>query len=109
MTEKNSYIFFVTAPSMEEARKIGKYVVENRLAACANLIRNIDSIYRWKGKIEKDTEVLVLLKTTENKAERLIGAIESIHSYDTPECVGIKIEKGSKKYLRWLNKMVNEN
>jgi len=107
--EKNSFIFFVTAPSMKEARKIGNYMVKHRIAACANLIHNIDSIYRWKGKIEKDMEVLILLKTTENKVEKLKEAIESIHSYETPECVGIKIEKGSEKYLKWLNKMVNED
>lgn len=106
MTENNNYLFLVTAPSMEEARKIGHHVVENKIAACANLISEINSIYRWKGKIEEDMEVLLLIKTGEEKSDEVIAAIEEIHSYDTPECIGFKIDKGSKKYLKWLNKAV---
>ena len=107
MTERNNYLFLVTASSMEEARKIGRHVVENKIAACANLISNINSIYRWKGKIEEDAEILLLIKTVEEKADEVIAAIEKIHSYDTPECIGFKIDKGSKKYLKWLDTATN--
>lgn len=107
MKERNSYLFLVTTPSIEEARKIGRYIVENKIAACTNLISNISSIYRWKGKIEEDAEVLLLIKTVEEKTDEVIAAIEKIHSYDTPECVGFKIDKGSKKYLKWLDTATN--
>jgi periplasmic divalent cation tolerance protein len=107
MTERDNYLFLVTAPSMEEARKIGRHVVENKIAACANLISNISSIYRWKGKIEEDVEILLLIKTVEEKADEVIAAVEKIHSYDTPECIGFKIDKGSKKYLKWLDTATN--
>mgnify|MGYP006277858759 CR=1 FL=1 len=101
-----NYIFFVTVPSMEEGKQIGRKVVQERLAACTNIVSNLYSIYRWRGKIEEDQEHLLIIKTTEEKAERLIKKIESMHSYDTPECVGFPIEKGSKKYFKWLEKVV---
>ena len=98
----NYYIFFVTVPNIEEGKKIASILVENKLAACVNIIQNVFSIYRWKGKVEEDHEHILLIKTTENKTDLLIQKIVDIHSYSEPECVGLKIEKGSKTYLKWI-------
>ncbi|TXT66149.1 MAG: Divalent-cation tolerance protein CutA [Promethearchaeota archaeon] len=102
----NNLIFFVTTPSNEEAQKIAHHLVEHKLAACVNIISPITSIYWWNDTIEEDNEVFLLIKTTQSKAQQLIQTIEEIHTYDTPECIGIPIEKGSKKYLEWLNSVL---
>jgi periplasmic divalent cation tolerance protein len=94
----NHYIFLVTVPNLEEAKKIARILVESRLAACVNIIHNILSIYRWKGKIEEDNEYLLLIKTIEENNEQIIQKILEIHSYENPECIGFKIERGSDFY-----------
>ncbi|MFX1302784.1 MAG: divalent-cation tolerance protein CutA [Promethearchaeota archaeon] len=102
----NYYIFLVTVPNIEEGQRIAKILVENKLAACVNIIRNILSIYRWKGKIEEDDEHLLLIKTTKENSESIIDKINEIHSYEIPECIGFKIEKGSESYLNWIKEVV---
>jgi len=104
----NYFIFLVTVPNIEEGQKIAKILVENKLAACVNIIQNVFSIYRWKGKIEDANEHLLLIKTTENKADLIIQKISEIHSYKVPECIAIKLEKGSEKYLKWINEAVED-
>ena len=101
------YLFIVTVPNIEEANKIAVTLVESRLAACVNIIKDISSVYRWKGEIQKENEHLLLIKTTENKTKSLIQKINAIHSYETPECIGFKIEKGSQKYLNWIKDVVD--
>jgi len=102
----NHYIFLVTVPNIEEGKKIAKLLVESKLAACVNIIHNILSIYRWKGEIEEDNEYLLLIKTIEENNQLIIQKINEIHSYETPECIGFKIEKGSEKYLNWITEVV---
>jgi periplasmic divalent cation tolerance protein len=103
----SQYIFLVTVPSIEEGKKIAKSLVENKLAACVNIIQNIFSIYNWKDNIEEDNEHLLLIKTTDEKSDLIVQKINEIHSYDTPECIGFKIEKGSEKYLEWIKEVVD--
>ncbi len=102
----SQYIFLVTVPTIEEGKKIARILVENKLAACVNIIQNIFSIYKWKGNIEEDNEHILLIKTTDEKCDIIIQKINEIHSYDTPECIGFKIEKGSEKYLNWIKEVV---
>ncbi|MFX0002267.1 MAG: divalent-cation tolerance protein CutA [Candidatus Hodarchaeota archaeon] len=102
----NHYIFIVTVPNIEEGKKIANILVESKLVACVNIINNILSIYRWKGKIEESNEYLLLIKTIEENNEKIIQKINEIHSYETPECIGFKIEKGSEKYLNWITEVV---
>lgn len=102
----NYFIFLVTVPNIEEGQRIAKTLVENKLAACVNIIQNVFSIYRWKGKIEENNEHLLLIKTIEENCAFLIQKINEIHSYETPECIGFKIEKGSEKYLKWIMEVV---
>ncbi|MFX1454177.1 MAG: divalent-cation tolerance protein CutA [Promethearchaeota archaeon] len=103
----NFYIFIVTVPNIEEGKKIAQNLVETKLAACVNIIKNVSSIYRWKEEIQEDDEHLLIIKTTEDKSEVLIEEINKIHSYDIPECIGLKIEKGSQKYLNWIKEVVD--
>ncbi|MFW9770589.1 MAG: divalent-cation tolerance protein CutA [Candidatus Heimdallarchaeota archaeon] len=101
-----TYIFFVTVPNLEEGKELAKILVESRIAACVNIIQNIFSIYRWKGKIEENNEHLLLIKTNEINSKQLIEKVNDIHSYDTPECIGIKIDEGTEKYLNWINESI---
>lgn len=102
------YIFIVTVNKLDDGKKIAKILIENKLAACVNIIQNVISIYQWKGKIEEDSEYILLIKTTEEKSDLLIQKIQEIHSYETPEIIAFKIEKGSEKYLNWIDEVVNK-
>ncbi len=104
MVNISFYIFLVTVPDIEEGKKIAKNLVEKKLVACVNIIQKVFSVYWWKGKIEEDNENLLIIKTTEEKSDSIIQEISKTHSYDNPECVGFKIEKGSEKYLNWIKK-----
>jgi len=95
-------IVFVTAPGAEEAAKMAEAVVEERLAACVNIVGGVESIYRWEGKVTRDREVLMIIKSTAERYAELERRIKELHSYTTPEVVAIEIERGSKPYLDWL-------
>ena len=100
MTDKR--IVLSTAGSEEEARKIAQHLVEHKLAACVNIVPQVESIYRWQGKVESAREWLLLVKTTVDQFEKVRDAIRELHSYDVPECIAVAIEDGSPEYLRWL-------
>ena len=100
------YLFLVTVPTIEEGKKIAQILIQDKLAACVNIIQNIYSIYKWKGNIEEDNEHILLIKTTDEKSDLIIQRIKDIHSYENPECVALKIEKGSEKYLNWIKEVV---
>ncbi|XDD54842.1 divalent-cation tolerance protein CutA [Leptospira sp. WS4.C2] len=93
---------YVTFSSEEEAKKIAKIVVTERLAACANIIKGMDSIYIWKEVLEESTEVVCLFKTTREKSELLMQRIKEIHSYETPCIVLWPIVSGNPDYLDWV-------
>lgn len=97
-----NFLFLITVPNIEEGKKIARKLVSEKLAACVNIIPKIYSIYHWKNSIEEDTEILLIAKTIEEKSTALIRKIQEIHSYDTPECIGFRIIKGSEKYLQWI-------
>ncbi|RMF90836.1 MAG: divalent-cation tolerance protein CutA [Methanobacteriota archaeon] len=92
----------VTTSGVTESKRIGKTVVEERLAACANIIPEISSVYWWKGAVQEDAESILLLKTKAEKVERLIERIRELHSYENPAIIAVPIEKGSPAYLRWI-------
>jgi len=101
------YVFLVTVPNIEEGKKIARVLVERKLAACVNIIQNIHSIFSWKGNIEEENEHLLIIKTKENKGELIIQKVKEIHSYSEPECIGLKIKKGSETYLNWISEVVD--
>jgi periplasmic divalent cation tolerance protein len=95
-------IVFVTAGSEQEAAGIGRTLVEERLAACANIIPSIRSIYRWKGKICDEGEVLIIIKTRTSKYESLQKRVKELHSYEVPEIVSFPVAEGLPQYLDWV-------
>ena len=93
----------ITTETKEQAQKIAKYLVGQKLAACVQITGPIESTYRWKDKIETAHEWLCLIKTRENFFDKVEAAIKKLHSYETPEIVAISIIKGSKEYLKWID------
>jgi periplasmic divalent cation tolerance protein len=99
----NSFaIVLVTSPDLKTARLLAKAALEAKLIACANLIPKIESHYRWRGKIEKSPEVLMILKTAKSRLARLEKLILAKHPYETPEFIVLPIKAGTRKYLGWL-------
>jgi periplasmic divalent cation tolerance protein len=99
------FILYITVPNMDEGKKIARNLVETKLAACVNIVQNIFSIYTWKNKIEEENEHLLIVKSTENHVDSIIKRVKELHSYENPECVALKIEKGSKMYLDWISEV----
>jgi periplasmic divalent cation tolerance protein len=100
MTSK--LIVLSTCGSAEEAAKIAQHLVENRLAACVNVIPQVKSVYRWQETVESAQEWLLLVKTTAERFARVRDEIRALHSYELPECIAIPIEHGSAAYLQWI-------
>ena len=96
------HFIYMTAASKAEARNIGKALVESRLAACVNILDNMQSIYRWKEKIQEDSEVVLIAKTTEARVPRLIDKVKSLHSYDCPCIVSLPVIDGYPPFLDWI-------
>ena len=96
-------IVFTTAPSLSEARKLAKALLDQKLAACVQLIPGIESHYVWKGKRKRSKEVLILIKTKASLYQKLENAIRKIHSYETPEIITIPIQRGNHAYLSWIS------
>ena len=97
-------IILTTAGSQEEARKIAHALVERRLAACVNIVPQIESVYRWQGKVDVAEEWLLLIKTQADLFEQVRDAVKELHSYDLPECVMLEVSGGSQEYLDWITK-----
>ena len=96
-------VVLVTASSEEEAVRIGRKLVEDRLAACANIVPKIRSIFQWEGKVAEERECLVILKTRGELLSEVEGAVLALHSYQVPEIIALPIEGGSAPYLEWIN------
>jgi periplasmic divalent cation tolerance protein len=104
---KGSRIVLVTCGSIVEARRIASRVVRKRLAACVNIVLGpVQSIYRWKGKVQSAREVLIVIKTTEKCLAELEKEVVHWHSYDVPEFVVVSVAAGSREYLGWLEESV---
>jgi periplasmic divalent cation tolerance protein len=104
MPEKScpARIVLTTAASPEEARILGRTLVEEQLAACATMIPAVESIYRWKGNIESSSETMLLLKTGGDQLASLETRLRQLHSYEVPEFLVLPIEGGSRAYLDWM-------
>lgn len=98
----NELIVFVTATNADEANKIAESVVNERLAACVNIVPGVESVYRWEGKVTRDAEILLVVKTTDERYPDLERRVKELHSYSTPEVISFRIERGSADYLKWL-------
>ena len=100
-------VVLTTVSSPEEARRIAAALVEERLAACVNIITEVSSVYRWQGTVEEASEILLLIKTRVEKLEALEAAIQKLHSYDVPEFLILRTDGGSLPYLRWIDESVD--
>jgi periplasmic divalent cation tolerance protein len=104
MTDKR--IVLSTTGSQEEARKIAHALVDQKIAACVNIVPSVESVYRWEGKVETAQECLLIIKTIEPACERLRKTLRELHSYEVPECVVLGIQDGNPAYLKWIGESV---
>lgn len=95
-------LVYITCKSKKEAQSIGRSVVEERLAACANIINGSNAIYRWGGEIKESNEAMLLLKTTAVRVPELIEQVKKLHSYDCPCITVLPIVAGNEEYLQWV-------
>jgi periplasmic divalent cation tolerance protein len=103
-------IVLVTCGSVAEARKIGRSLVEKRLAACVNILGTpVESVYQWKGKLETTRERLLIIKTDAKRLQKVEAEVRRLHSYETPEFLAVKVAGGSKAYLGWLRESLGGN
>jgi periplasmic divalent cation tolerance protein len=96
-------IALTTVSSIEEAKRLAHSLVEERVAACVNIVGGAASVYRWQGAVEEASETLLLMKTRVEKLEALEAAVRRLHSYDVPEFVVLKVDGGSAAYLQWVD------
>jgi periplasmic divalent cation tolerance protein len=96
------HVVFITTKDSAEAERIAKQLVDEKLAACVNVLPKISSTYRWKGKVVHASEALLLVKTSDEKLDGLIARVKELHSYEIPEILALPIERGSREYLKWL-------
>ena len=101
-TNTPTIVVLVTASSEAEAAEIGRAVVEGGVAACANIVPNLTSLFRWEGKLSKEQEVLILIKTRLDLFQDLADIIKRLHSYQVPEIIALPIIEGSSEYLTWI-------
>ena len=99
-------VVLVTAPDAAKAAEIARALVEERLAACGNVVPGLRSIYRWEGKVQDDAEALLVLKTTRARFEALRERVLALHPYAVPEVVALPVEAGSAPYLEWIGEQV---
>jgi len=97
-------VVLTTAGSEEEARKIADALIERRLAACVNVVGGVTSVYRWEGTIQRDPEVLMIIKSTEARLEALKNRVAELHSYQVPEIIAVPVSEGWPAYLDWVRK-----
>jgi periplasmic divalent cation tolerance protein len=95
-------IIYITTSGVLESKKIAKILLEDKLACCINIIPSIESLYLWNGKIEEDSESIMVVKTKSVLVDELIKMVENVHSYETPCILEITINNGSKNYLKWM-------
>lgn len=97
-----------TVPDPETGERLGRMLVEERLAACANVVPGVVSLYRWQGALERSAEALVVLKTTSGRLDALQARAVELHPYDVPEVIALSVEGGHGPYLAWVSEEVGE-
>ncbi len=102
-------VILITASSKKEAQRIARALLEDKLAACINIIDKIDSLFWWQGKIDESKEVLLIIKTKKALISKLIKKVKSLHSYKVPEIIALPIVAGEKKYLGWLDESLRKS
>ncbi len=102
----NYIVVFVTAKDKIEANKIAEKLIQEKLAACVNMVEGVTSVFWWDGKVDQASEVLLVIKTRKTLFKRLEKAVKSAHSYTVPEIIALPIVAGNADYLKWIKKTV---
>jgi len=102
MADSTVVVMLVTVPSDDEARRIGRTLVDERLAACVNVVGPVRSIYHWDGAVQEDTEHLMVVKARRADVEALAARVRALHPYDVPEVIALDVVAGSAPYLDWV-------
>ena len=100
-------VVFVTCPDTDTAARLARTLVEERLAACGNILPGLRSIYAWQGAIQDEAEVLLLLKTRRERAQTLCERVAALHPYQVPEAIALPVEQGLASYLAWVGDQVD--
>ncbi len=108
MNEIAQSLVLCTCPDQDVARQLAEQLVAQRLAACVNIIPGLESVYEWKGKIEHDSEALLVIKTRLDRYERLEAAIQAHHPYELPEILKVSLSGGLQDYLDWIDNVVEK-
>ena len=95
-------LIYITTEDKEQARAIGQDLVESKLAACVNIIENMNSIYMWQGKLQDDKEAILIAKTTETRVPEVIAKVKAVHNYDCPCILSIPVSAGNESFLEWI-------
>ncbi len=101
-----AFLMISGAPTEKEAEKIAQTLVEGRLAACVNIIPRVNSFFYWEGKLCREKEAMILIKTTSQKSRIIMNKIKKVHSYKVPEIVFLKVDGGEKNYLDWVKRVI---
>jgi len=96
-------LILVTAANKREARKIAKALINNKLAACVNIIGKVESLFWWQGKVDRAFEAILVVKSKKAKMPKVIKLVKSMHSYAVPEIISLPINSGFKRYLGWID------
>lgn len=102
-------VVLVTAPHREEAERIARKLLDERVAACVNIVEGIRSLFWWQGKVDEASEVLIIIKTRLDLFEKVIEYIKRLHSYSVPEIIALPIIAGNVEYLRWIDEVVKSS
>ncbi|RDX95113.1 Protein CutA, chloroplastic, partial [Mucuna pruriens] len=103
-----SIVVYVTVPNKEAGKKLAESIVKEKLAACVNRVPGIESVYQWEGKIQTDSEELLIIKTRQSLLEALTEHVKANHEYDVPEVISLPITGGNLKYLEWIKESTRE-
>lgn len=95
-------VVLITTKNVKEANKIANKLVQEKLIACANVIKDVRSIFRWEGKVDKANETLLILKTKKGSVSKIINRVKTLHSYSVPEIIALPVIGGNKDYLKWV-------
>ncbi len=98
-------VVLITIP-VEKGQELTDFIVENKLGACVNVVPEVSSVYWWKGKVEKDKEALLVVKTLASKFGQLVEKVKEVHPYTVPEIIALPIVAGNEDYLRWIEESI---
>lgn len=106
---KEFIVVYVTAGSPAEGERLARALVEEKLAACVNRVKSVQSVYRWQGKVEQSEEELLIVKTKRDLFPALQKRVTELHSYSVPEIIALPVVEGSEAYMEWLEQQVSES